>query len=179
MIKKPKKEQLLIGGLIGVLLTVIAVPLPDKKEKKENNISVQEKTETGKNEAEERLKAMLQRVSGVGKAEVFINYADNGKIIVEKDETQSDEVIQETDSQGGKRTTQTNEKQQETVFGSGEMPYVVQQLRPQVEGVLVIAEGGGNVEVKRQIRETIEALFGLEPHKISIMKMEVLEKNDD
>ena len=44
---------------------------------------------------------------------------------------------------------------------------------PKIEGVLVVAQGAGNVSVKKQIRETIEALFGLEEHKISIMKMEV------
>jgi stage III sporulation protein AG len=50
---------------------------------------------------------------------------------------------------------------------------VVQELSPKVKGVLVVAEGGGNLSVKKQIQETIEALFGLDTHKISIMKMEV------
>ena len=50
---------------------------------------------------------------------------------------------------------------------------MVQELSPEVKGILVVAEGGGNTSVKKQIQETIEALFGLDAHKISIMKMEV------
>ena len=53
------------------------------------------------------------------------------------------------------------------------MPYIIQELTPSVEGVLVVAEGAGNATVKKQIQQTIEALFGLDAHKISIMKMEV------
>ena len=38
-----------------------------------------------------------------------------------------------------------------------------------------VAQGGGNPDTKKKIESTIEALFGLEKHKISIMKMEGLK----
>lgn len=47
--------------------------------------------------------------------------------------------------------------------------------QPQVEGVLVIAEGGDKSSVKEEIIGAAQALFGIEPHKIKIMKMEVEE----
>ena len=49
---------------------------------------------------------------------------------------------------------------------------MVQELEPVVEGVIVIAEGGGNAAVKQNILEAVEALFPVEAHKIKIMKME-------
>ena len=48
----------------------------------------------------------------------------------------------------------------------------VQELEPRVEGVIVIAEGGGNAQVKQNILEAVQALFSVEAHKIKIMKME-------
>jgi stage III sporulation protein AG len=172
--KKLKKDQWLIGALAGILLLVIAVPVP-KEEKKEETL-----TDTAKSEPvfvemtiEEQLKEILQKVSGVGKVEVFINYEDRGKIVVGKDESLSEEVIEETDSNGGKRTTATARKEHQTVYGSEKNPYVVQEFSPEVKGILVVAEGAGNVSIKNKIQETIEALFGLDAHKISIMKMEV------
>lgn len=44
-----------------------------------------------------------------------------------------------------------------------------------MEGVLVIAEGGDKSSVKEEIIGAAQALFGIEPHKIKIMKMEVEE----
>ena len=172
--KKLKKEHWLIGVLVGILLLIIAIPVP-KEEKTEEFL-----TDTAKNEpvfiettTEEQLKEILQKISGVGKVDVFINYEDHGKIVVEKDESLSEELIEETDSSGGKRTTATARKEHQTVYSGEKTPYVVQEFSPEVKGILVVAEGAGNVSIKNKIQETIEALFGLDAHKISIMKMEV------
>ena len=170
MIKKLKKEQLLIGALVGILLLVIAIPVPEKEEQ----VIIKEEASENKEPAIEiSLEEILQTISGVGKVEVFITYKDYGKMVVEKDEAVSEEMIQEADSSGGTRTTTTVQNERQTVYGMGEEPYIIQEISPTVEGVLVVAQGAGNISVKKQIRETIEALFGLDAHKISIMKMEV------
>lgn len=177
-IKALKKEQLLIGILFGILLLVIMIPVSE--ETTEENEMQQQETEIKCNTDEKermelQLKETLQKISGVGAVEVMITYRDYGKIIVEKDESISEEEIKENDSNGGERTTVTNREENQTVYSAGEEPYVIQELLPSVEGVLVVAEGGGNVLIKTQIQMTIEALFGLDTHKISIMKMEVIK----
>ncbi len=173
MIKKFKKEQLLIGVLAGILLLVIAIPIPGEQSQKEQTevLDVTPESENVGNEVQ--LKEILQKISGVGRVEVFITYEDRGKLIVEKDESVSEEHILEADSSGGTRTTTTTRNDRETVYNGADSPYIVQELSPTVKGVLVVAQGAGNISVKKQIQETIEALFGLEAHKISIMKMEV------
>lgn len=174
-IKKIKKDQFLILGLLGILLLVVTIPVPGSEKQTELYME-----ETGAQQivpAEEsvemQLKNILEKISGVGKAEVFITYQDKGKVILEKDEAVSEELIQEEDGSGGTRTTTTRRNEKETVYDKEETPYVIQELTPKVEGVLVVAQGAGNVSVKKQIQETIQALFGLDAHKISIMKMEV------
>lgn len=175
MIKKIKKEQLLIGVLFGILLLVIVLPVPgeNREEGEEEKIQEAAVEVPAADTIETPLKEILQKISGVGRVEVFITYQDNGKIIIEKDESFSEELVQETDSSGGTRTTTTNRTEDQTVYTEGDIPYIIQELTPTVEGVLVVAEGAGNASVKKQIQETIEALFGLDAHKISIMKMEV------
>ena len=174
MVKKIKKEQFLIGALLGILLLVIAIPVP-KAEKNEQTEAVKEELSEREYSLEVELKEILQRISGVGRAEVFITYEDDGKIIVEKDESVSEELIKEADSSGGTRTTTSTRNEKATVYGNSDAPYVIQELSPTIKGILVVAEGGGNIAVKKQIQETIEALFGLDSHKISIMKMEVTQ----
>ena len=64
---------------------------------------------------------------------------------------------------------------EETVYeeneDNGKIPYVTAETNPQVEGVLVIAEGGGNGYIKQEIIEAAQALFGIDAHKIKIMKI--------
>ena len=175
MIKKLKKEQLLIGVLVGILLLVIAIPVPKAEQNQKTEENLPEEVLEKEHSLEKELKEILQRISGVGRTEVFITYEDAGRIVVEKDESVSEEIMKEADSSGGTRTTTTTRNEMETVYGNSESPYVVQELSPTIKGILVVAEGGGNMAVKKQIQETIEALFGLDSHKISIMKMEVTQ----
>ncbi len=173
MIKKIKKEQLLIIALLGILLMVIVIPLPKEEAEEQRLESIETMLPPADGGTEEQLQAILQKIAGVGRVEVLLTYEDQGRLVVEKDESVSEELVQEADSSGGTRTTTTTRNDRETVYDSTESPYIIQELSPKVQGVLVVAEGGGNVSVKKQIQETIQALFGLESHKISIMKMEV------
>ena len=48
---------------------------------------------------------------------------------------------------------------------------MVKTTSPQVEGVLVVCEGAGVGTVSKNITDAIEVLFGIEPHKIKVVKM--------
>ena len=77
-------------------------------------------------------------------------------------------VVQEGES-GGKNTSSS----ETAVYANGngeETPYVKQELSPRIEGVLVIAEGGDNAVVIENITEAVQALFGVDTHKIKVMK---------
>lgn len=45
----------------------------------------------------------------------------------------------------------------------------------EVLGVVVVAQGAGTATVDKKILEAVEALFGIEAHKISIVKMKSME----
>lgn len=187
-IKRPKKDQLVIILLFGVLLLVIAIPVEPKKEKRGEKETVQEgesvlegtretlSADSYERQQEERLKEVLEKVEGVGRVEVMITLHASAQKVVEKDAPSRSQRVEETDSQGGNRTTQENEREETTVYEEGDdgirTPYVIQELEPAVEGVIVIAEGGGNPAVKQNILEAVQALFPVEAHKIKIMKME-------
>lgn len=187
-IKRPKKDQLVILLLFGVLLLVIAIPVEPGKEKQGEKGTVQEgdsvlegtkellSADSYERQQEERLKEVLEKVEGVGRAEVMITLHASSKKVVEKDAPSRSQRVEESDSQGGNRTTQENEREETTVYEEGNdgvrTPYVIQELEPMVEGVIVIAEGGGNPAVKQNILEAVQALFPVEAHKIKIMKME-------
>ena len=49
-------------------------------------------------------------------------------------------------------------------------PIVEKELSPELSGIIISADGGGNAVVKAEISEAMEALFGLPAHKIKVLK---------
>lgn len=185
-LNKPKKEQLVVFLLFGVLLVVIALPTTTgttEADKKDAAISgTQEAAETDtatstyEEQLEKRLSAILSQVAGAGRVEVMVTLESRGERIVEKDTPESRKSVEETDSSGGSRTTDEQDWGEETVYyedgSGGKSPYVVKELEPNIEGVLVLAEGGDSAVVKQELLEAVQALFPIEAHKVKIMKLE-------
>lgn len=182
-IKSWKKEQILILLLSGVLLLVIALPTEEKEEavisgdtKETQGTEQAENTGTEKVEQlEQRLSRLLAQVEGIGKAEVMLTLKSNGKKIVEKD-TQQSQAGEAAPEENGEKSTWQDSSSESTVVAressGAESPYVTEELEPEVTGVLVIAQGAGDPLVVAEITEAVEALFGVEAHKIKVMKME-------
>ncbi len=170
--KKPKKDQILIGILVGVLLLIVA--LPQGGDQKETDGVVRAETETNSEDPvavmEEKLQNILEQVEGVGKVEVMITVSSMGKKTVEKDRT-----AQEESGGASGEETSTTRTEETTVYArdseGNEVPFVTEETTPQIQGVLVAAQGGDNLVVAENITEAAEVLFGVEVHKIKIMKL--------
>ena len=123
---------------------------------------------------EKRLANALEYVEGVGRAEVVITLKSSGQKIVEKDQASSSQSTSEEDQNGGIRETQNRSSDNTSVYTQGsdgsQTPYISKEMTPEIEGVLVIADGGDNAVTIQNITEAIQALFGVDAHKIKIMK---------
>ena len=177
------KNTWLILGIFGVLLLVIALPsdggATSKRDILQNSVeeTVQSEVDRGGDdtatELERRLEETLSLIDGAGKVRVMITLKDTGEKVVEKD------VSRRSDT--GADGAQNTDLSQSSVYekeGSKETPYISNELTPQVEGVLVVAQGGGNSIVKQNILQSVMALFPLEAHKITIVKMSMQEVGD-
>ena len=181
-IKGISKNQLLIGGLAGILLLIIALPAEtdknshQKRPEKESAENTAQSTGNGVDygrELERKLEQILGEMEGVGKVEVMITLKDDGERILDKDITRSSQEVSEEDGTV-KRNTRESQYQEETVFSKETedgQPFVAKETAPQVEGVLVVAEGGGNAKTAKNISDAVLALFPVEVHKIKVVKM--------
>ena len=179
---KWKKDQILILFLAGVLLLVIAIPTKDRQTEDQGTGERQTETDTAGTTAEgdytryleEHLSEVLSQMEGAGEVTVMITLASSAEKVVEKDVEAGEETVTESDSQGGTRTTRNSTSTEASVYTGndteGQKPYVSKEITPQVEGVVVLAQGGDNSVVARNITEAVQALFGIDTHKIRIMK---------
>ena len=142
-LKGISKNHLLIGGLVGVLLLVIAMPIDQgEQERREAGKAAEaagEGTDRGgisglyEKELERRLKLLLEEMEGVGKAEVMITLQDEGERVVEKDLAQDSQTVSEKE---GEASRSTQEKQYR-IFPGG------RKRRGSLCGQGSDAEGGG------------------------------------
>lgn len=175
--KLKKKENLVVVILIGVLLMVISIPTEQnsmQKERVSDEIENKERQSEGVEHLERRLEKILEKTEGVGKVKVMITLKSGREKILEKDVETTENINEESDGQGVERKSKDYSKREETVTysaGSGNsQPYVVKEMEPEIEGVLVIAEGGNQPVVVKNISDAILALFPVEAHKIKVMK---------
>ena len=176
------KNTWLILGIFGVLLLVIAMPV-EKAQKKDSGMTQtqpaaeDETAESGRERAddsiaelESRLEETLSLIDGAGQVRVMITMKDTGEKVVEKDVTCRADAASD-----GSQNTEQSQSSVYTRDGNAETPYISNEMTPQVEGVLVVAQGGGNSMVKQNILQSVMALFPLEAHKITIVKMSMQE----
>lgn len=184
-LSQEKKEKVIILFLLGVFFLLIATPVSsfsskDKKSASEKKSVVSDKeTENSKKEAyidelENKLEQTIGGMEGAGKVLVMITLKDNGEKILDKN--QPYESQSEKSKEEGKETESTSIKSdQETVLieeGGDTAPIVVQELYPDIEGVVVVCEGGDNSELALHIKEAVVALFSIDAHKIVVCKLQ-------
>lgn len=181
-LKHMKKEQWAVYLLLAALVLVVFLPVSGKKEEKKAAEELPEQSSGTEEEAaanqteemEEKLERALAQVDGVGAVEVVLSLESTNQKVVEKD-TPSSRSSQENSGGEESGSASSVSTQESTVYQTdsdgSETPYVVRENYPEIRGVLVVAQGGGDPVVVQQIQEAVMALFRVEAHKIKVMKM--------
>ena len=181
----PKLIIIFVAGILLILLTIPGLTGADKENKKQktdiessilqNNMNA---TSSDSNtyiaELESRLKNILHKVDGIGDVEVMITLKNSKEQIPLKDVPYTQEGLNEVDGEGGSRTNNNIQKEENTVLVNKDgntQPYILQEREPEVEGILIIAEGGDNVLIIKETMEAVEVLFDIPMHKVKVMKM--------
>lgn len=178
---KNKYLYLLIGmALIGIMMTYL--PNANRKAQslssqglkdgqKSSALKAEDSNESYERQLEKRLIKILRQMEGVGQVDVMITLAANEEKIYAQERTQNSESQEEEDAQGNKRVYHKDDLQSKIMMQNGEMPVVIKEKTPQIEGVLVLAQGAGNSEVKNNIILSVSSLLDVPVHKISVFKM--------
>lgn len=178
-------DKLVIILLTGAAILLLSVPgfFQSENRKDENDtieetaeISVQKEIDCYVENLENRLEKILKKVEGVGDVDVMISVKGTREQVILKDSNASKDTSTEVDGNGGNRVSSNFDEEDTTIFLKGqdgeESPYIVQELEPEISGVLILAEGAGDVSKTNEIIEAVEALFSVPIHKIKVIKMQ-------
>jgi len=180
-LKNVGKDKLLILIMTGILLVIISLPTKSSS----GNANTKTPTTTQSTNTtntqdyeeylEQKIESLLVKVQGVGKVKVMVTLKASSEKVLVGEGTYSEKSVKATDSDGGISDSVEKSTEQGYLYyddgNGGSQPYVSQEIKPEVEGVMVIAEGGADATVITNITNAIAALLAVPVHKIQVLKM--------
>lgn len=154
--------------LLGISLIIVSIPSGKTKKNAQSTETTakEDSTDLYVKKQERRLVNALKHVEGVGKVKVMITVNSSKEAVVNKDSPYEQ-------SSSEKEKTVKEDEQTFLVEKDGKkVPYVIKEVEPVVEGVVVVAQGGGNDIIKNQIVEAVSVLFHISSYKVKVLKME-------
>jgi len=121
---------------------------------------------------ESELKDALEQIDGVGKVKVVVNVGSTESKVYEKNTTTQNQTTTETDQNGGERKVEDLSQDEKLVIirnGENETPIVTETKKPNIEGVLVVAEGAKNITIQRWVKEAVARTFDVPDYKVTVL----------
>lgn len=193
---KMSKEKWLLLLICGIILLILSFPTGSRKHTstaapeitadsgKENdgalaaagskkNQVVQDTEREYENLMEQRVKEILRNVEGVGQVDVMLTLKSSKEKVLRVDKEKTRSTTDEQDNIGGIRKSMSEDIKENTFITGGSSsgePVIEKELQPEIEGIVISAEGGSSAVVKTEISEAMEALFNIPAHKIKVLK---------
>lgn len=124
---------------------------------------------------EYRLQQVLSAIKGAGRTEVMITYKSGKELIPAMNTTVSNIETEEQDSSGGiRRVSQsdTNSQLVNMTTSEGSKPLITRENQPEILGVIVVAEGAGDIQVRMELQKAVQTVLGVRSNQVDIFVME-------
>ncbi|MBQ9279824.1 MAG: hypothetical protein IJ215_02085 [Clostridia bacterium] len=169
-------ENLVIFLILAIIVIIVINSMYGDNTSKTNIINTSSRESDilqVKSEAslEDRLAHILSFISGAGSVEVMISYKNEIEKIPMTDMKTTTTVTNEKDSNGGERKTEQTSTEQSVIYaenGSNKTPVIQQTMLPEIVGVIVVADGAGNMSVKENLIKAVEATIDVPSHRIQV-----------
>lgn len=164
-----------------ILLTLNIITSRDKEKNKtiETNAEAMEPKESEKltyEEAEEReLLRILQSMKGVGEVEVKMYFATSEVKVPAEESNSQTSTTEESDTNGGKRVNNSKIDSSSIVMQNQEgdsSPVILQVNKPEVTGVIVVADGAADEQIKYDIQTAVSKLYNLSVANVNVFARE-------
>jgi stage III sporulation protein AG len=121
---------------------------------------------------ENQLKEALEQIAGVSDPTVVVNVESTERKVYEKNNATQTQVTKETDREGGNRSIEDKSSDEQLVIirdGEKEVPIITETKKPKISGVLVVAKGADNIQVKKWIIESVTRALDVPSHRVAVM----------
>lgn len=157
---KKKKRENLIFILVLLVILLISVNYIFKPKEETEEVK-QTETKSDEESIEEKIASILNEISGVSEAHVIINYSNDGNSTYAYD-------TKETTNENGATSKEKNIAYNEE---NGSKTAIVEMYNtPQAQGVIIVASGVENVDIKQKISSAVGNLLGIASYKVQVFE---------
>lgn len=177
-----RTHKLMIAGLVLVVVGILATYLPSNKDEVPTAVEtlaqdVAVETQPFETELtyeellEMRLESILAQLEGAGTADVMVTVSAGQEKVLAEEVVECVQNTNESSQSGSNKNTTRQDQERKIVMQDGDTPFVVKENRPEIEGVLVLAEGANDVNIKNAIIQAVSSVLDVPVHKIAVYKM--------
>lgn len=175
-----KAKWMAIAAIIGISFMLLS-DLKDREEIKA--VLPQDSSEEGNEQTapekedfeaayERELTAALEQMAGVSNVTVVVTIEASERKIFEKNTAVKTQETKEQDKKGGERIITDQMRDEDLVMvkkDGGEAPVIQEMKKPDIRGVLIVAEGAENIQVKKWIIEAVTRVLNVPSHRVAVM----------
>ena len=123
----------------------------------------------------DELAEILSLVAGAGQVRVMLTYASTPELVVAQNHEQTTATTTESDTQGGERNIENRQYSIQHVMvrqqDGSDAPLILSEHLPRIGGVIIVAEGGGSIEVAAALTRAAHTVLGIAPHQVQVFQM--------
>lgn len=157
-IKTVKHIEIIIAIIVIAVIVVAYIYVSQGNKVKE--------TDSNSNTLTQELQSMLSKIKGVGDVEVLIVY-NGGSVIEIASKVDKHTTVTEDDG----RVTTVIDEVTTPILTDGDKPLIVGEKRAEIDGVMVVCEGGSDSKVRVQVMQAISLLLKIDYDCINVFEM--------
>ncbi|HMM05871.1 MAG TPA: hypothetical protein PKD52_04280 [Clostridiales bacterium] len=169
-IVKKDKKKLLILGILAIVAAVLMIIGDGVAEGKKSTAATNESAASPQGDdyfaaTEAELAEALSKIEGVGAVQVLIKWDGD----ISEKYAYNEERTEKTDNDG---VTEKSSKNELVLIDGNAAPVTEEKIYPEITGVLVVAEGAGNENIRRALLTAVSAYLSVGTNRIEITAME-------
>lgn len=177
---KKARMNLFTAFLIGILLLLMnhvffqpsenQTEIESEQQTKQTEQTEQKQYHT-EQEIEKRLEYIFSNMEEVGQVKVMVTMKNTKASVLAKEERKEYSFTEE----GQNKKTQSQKEENTIVMTEDNRgtrtPVIVQEKMPEIEGIVIVAEGGEDARIAQMLSEASQALLNVPAHKVAVLKM--------
>ena len=171
-----KKIKIIVAiGLIGILL-IFASSWFDFG-KKDTDVQTQTDFDTEQYIArlEDKIHTMVSGIQGVGKAKVMVTLESSTEYVYESEKKEQNDTAKDYAEGQTKKEQEKNNYERNIILvegtGGKREALLKTTIEPKVKGVVIVCQGGENIEVEKSITDAVTTALDISSNKVCVVKL--------